>query len=314
MRIAIIGRTNILLETAKFLNESGFEIPLIITSSNSDYDNLQQDSFKNFAASINASYINTTNLTSKQVENKIVESKCEYAISMNWQTLIKKSTIELFNSGILNIHPGDLPRYRGNATVNWAILNNENQIGLTLHFMNEKLDEGPIVNKLFYKLDDKSYVGDVYDWIQKSCPSFVFESLKGLENKSIKIINQFEINTKPMRCYPRKPEDSQINWNNSNKDIFRLIRASSKPFLGAYSFLSPSNEKVIIWKAIEITYDFDYYAIPGQICYTDKNYPVISTQNGFIKILDAKIDDLSSENSLKMIASSMRNRLVQKYN
>tara|TARA_Y100000748_G_scaffold261889_1_gene230132 strand:- start:1403 stop:2335 length:933 start_codon:yes stop_codon:yes gene_type:complete len=310
MRVAIIGRTDILLETAQHLHKLGYTIPLVISSNQSDYDQLPKDSYKRFAKTIKANYINTTNLNNSEVKKQIKSSNCDYAVSMNWATLIKPSTLDLFSKGILNIHPGDLPQYRGNATVNWAILNEEKKIGLTVHLMNEKLDEGPIVKKEFFKLNKNTYVGDVYKWIKEICPILVHDSLSGIERNTITLSEQSKTGVEPIRCYPRKPEDSRINWNQSTKDILKLIRASSKPFLGAYSLLEPLNKKTTIWKALEVIPEQKYYAISGQVCYEENDFPIVATKNGLIKIIEAEIDKLSSKDSLKLITSSLRNRLT----
>tara|TARA_B100000676_G_C18075195_1_gene847125 strand:+ start:2431 stop:3363 length:933 start_codon:yes stop_codon:yes gene_type:complete len=309
MRVAIIGRTDILLKTAQHLHKSGYTIPLVITSTKSDYDELPNNAYQNFAKDINANYIDTKTLNTPTTKKKIKSSNCDYAVSMNWATLIKPETLNLFKKGILNIHPGDLPRYRGNATVNWAILNEEKQIGLTIHLMTEKLDEGPIVKKEYFNLKKNTYVGDVYEWIKEISPTLVNQSLIGLNSNKIKLSEQSKTGINPMRCFPRKPEDSHINWNQPSQTILKLIRASSKPFLGAYSILDPLNKKAVIWKAIATNTDYEYHAIPGQVCYAENGYPVIASKDGLIKIIDSNIDTLSSDASLKLITSSFRNRL-----
>ena len=90
---------------------------------------------------------------------------------------------------------------------------------------------------------------------------------------------------KGFRCYPRRPEDSKIDWSKDVQYIHRLIRASSKPYSGAYSYLD-GKYKVTIWKA-EIYKDNEKYcAIPGQISEISKDYFVVIAGNGKIKITD----------------------------
>ena len=110
--------------------------------------------------------------------------------------------------------------------------------------------------------------------------------------------------------YPRKPEDSRINWNKSVSDVHALVRASSQPFDGAYCFLE-NNVKCIIWKSEFKEVDFQFFAIPGQVCDLDNNYPLISCndQNAFLKIIKYELV-FENENSLNVKPfSSLRNRL-----
>ena len=68
---------------------------------------------------------------------------------------------------------------------------------------------------------------------------------------------------KGLRCFPRLPEDSQIDWNDNARNIGRLIRASSEPYNGAFSFLN--GEKIIIWKAAEFDYGEKFLAVAGHV-------------------------------------------------
>ena len=67
-----------------------------------------------------------------------------------------------------------LPKYKGNACPNWAILNFEKKIGLTIHSMSDDLDSGPIFCKIFKKIGSDTYIGDIYDWMDKKIPTLFF--------------------------------------------------------------------------------------------------------------------------------------------
>ena len=80
---------------------------------------------------------------------------------MNWLTMIAQSTLALFPWGVLNAHAGDLPRFRGNACPNWAILNGEPLVGLCIHEMIPELDAGPVLLRAHFPLSDDIYISDV---------------------------------------------------------------------------------------------------------------------------------------------------------
>ena len=81
-----------------------------------------------------------------------------------------------------------------------------------------------------------------------------------------------------LRCYPRLPEDSQLNWNESAENISRLIRASSEPYSGAYSFLN--GEKIIIWKASVFNNSEKFLALPGHVIGIQKESKAIQVACG----------------------------------
>ena len=115
-----------------------------------------------------------------------------------------------------------------------------------------------------------------------------------------------------MRAFPRKPEDSKINFNNDLNQVYRLIRASSKPFSGAYAFLTNTDTKVTIFKAEPCSLDYDFLAVDGQLMEKnniDKSF-VVAVNNKALKITDYSIDGKSLDSSFEIISQSMRNRLT----
>jgi len=120
VKVAIIGRSEILFNTIEMLLKNNFEVPIIITSKEApEYKKNSQD-FKKLANKIKARFI-YANKIEKYIE-EIREAKCEIGISFNYTNIISQDIIDLFPLGILNTHGGDLPKYRGNACQAWAII------------------------------------------------------------------------------------------------------------------------------------------------------------------------------------------------
>ena len=172
------------------------------------------------------------------------------------------SSCTSFEYGIINAHAGDLPRYRGNACPNWAIINNESNVGLCLHLMEaNSLDSGPILMKKYYKLTQHTYIGDIYEWMGTmilSCLvtlSIIFKIQKGLE------LQQQSLHPGDwLRCYPRRPEDSKIDWQR-DADYISFIRASSHPFQGAFTFLE-GQQRLTVWRADIFQHTGEFLACP----------------------------------------------------
>ena len=91
-------------------------------------------------------------------------------------------------------------------------------------------------------------INNVFEWLEERAPFLFLEVLSKLSKNPEYILEKQSKNpAKALRCYPRKPEDGEINWNNSASEILTLINASSEPFAGAYS--TYKNEKIVIWNA-----------------------------------------------------------------
>ena len=144
--------------------------------------------------------------------------------SINFINILPASFIEKFRFGIINAHAGDLPRYRGNACPNWAILNEESDC--TFHEMNEILDGGDLIRKKYFILKD-TYIGEVYEWTKWF--------LKGLSRGKNAYRRLYYKKKKENHCeHSRHPEDARLDFHESGT-IHKLIRAS-KPFLAPMHF------------------------------------------------------------------------------
>jgi len=147
MKVIAIGRTDILYNSIKMLTENGHEVPLIVTCEEAPGYTVGTNDFEQLAKKIGASFVKTEHINLNGNVQLIKEANADIAISVNWKNIIGQEVIDCFPHGIINAHSGDLPRYRGNAVTNWAIINGETEIALTLHLMTTDLDAGPIFSK-----------------------------------------------------------------------------------------------------------------------------------------------------------------------
>lgn len=310
MNIAIIGRTHILLSAAKHLREAGHKVKLIITAKEAPEYQASVLDYQKFAKKISAYFMETPKINEKikDISKVVKKHDIQIGLSMNYVNVISQEIIDLFPLGILNAHLGDLPKYRGNATINWAIINREPKLALCVHRMvGGELDSGDIITRAYKNIALDTKVTEFYLWMEEKTPILFEDALVKL-NKNPKYFLEKQ-SKKPsdiLRCYPRIPADSQIDWQKNNVDILALINASTEPFQGAYTFYD--DQKIIIWDA-ELYLDKEkYLAIPGQIAkidQTDSSIILICGQ-GKLKIKEIQIDNYRGAPSPKI--KSIRKR------
>lgn len=188
---------------------------------------------------------NKNNIPLKRVNDitglgkNIKESLPDVVVISSFNLIIPSKIIKL--TKFINVHHGDLPRYRGRANINWAIINGRREIGLTIHDVVEDLDSGNIYASYRIKIADNDTVKSVYEKFNKTIASDlakvvykVMNGYKGMPQKG-----------KPTYCCTRLPEDGYINWSESTKNITNLIRGLTHPYPGAFTFLD--NKKVYVW-------------------------------------------------------------------
>ena len=290
MRIAIIGRNEILYNLIKLLIKNGHNITCVISSKHAPEYLKTLDDFRDIANSLNIPFASGSKI--QEFREILINSKSDIALSMNYTGIIPEEIISIFKLGILNIHPGDLPRYRGNACLAWAILNNEKKVALCVHKMiGNELDSGDIITRSYMDLTPKTKIIDTWNWVSNESNVLVKEALQKLEeDPSYFLEKQSKNKSEILRCYPRIPEDGKIIWDKKADYILRLINASSKPYGGAFCFLNDT--KITIWDADICEENYNFCAVPGQVTLIDNEKMTVACGEGKLIIREVDVNGL----------------------
>ncbi len=272
MRFAALGRTEYLYDAILALHRAGHQAACVVTAPAApEYVRREQD-FEALASEMSCPFRVASHLHDQDVLDLL--RNAEVAVSVNWPSILSNTVLDLFLHGVLNIHAGDLPRYRGNACPNWAILQGEDAVTLSVHVMlPDELDCGRVLSQRSLALTDETYIADVNAWILSVAPEMFVEAVQGLERDP-----DFALKTaraddpEALRCYPRVPEDGYIDWTRPALDIHRLVRASSTPLPGAYTyaFLDGRLTKIHVLRAHPVEPGLgNDLAEPGQVLRND---------------------------------------------
>ncbi len=271
MRVLILGRSELLYDTALLL-AAKHDICGVITAPATPEAKRREDDFRSLADGAGCPYLLAGKL---DVSAVAMARACnaDVAVSVNWVSIISKEFIDTFPHGVLNAHCGDLPKYRGNAVINWAMLRGESQIDISVHTMTPGvLDMGDVYAQGAVALTESSTIGTVIEDIGGLIPHLFEEALDRLPTaqplKSFRDI----LEAPGFRCYPRLPGDGAIDWSRSVGEIDLLIRATTRPYPGAFTclMLDGSLRKLVVWKARIVTHVTDDVGIPGQIILNDR--------------------------------------------
>lgn len=305
MKIAVIGRSEILYDTALQLYDAGNQIVCILTAKEApEYTRTAAD-FRELADTWQIPFAQGGRIA--KYADFLRAAQADIAVSINYTGLVPQSVIDLFPLGILNAHGGDLPRYRGNACQAWAILNGEERIGLCIHKMiGGEMDSGDIIARDYLPIDHTTKVTRVWEWMSRRTPELMVEALQMFDaNPDFVLEQQSKDSKQALRCYPRKPEDGRIDWTKPAIDVLRLINASNKPYSGA--FCDFEVEKLIIWDAELVSDDEVFCAVPGQVTKINDSFVEVACGNQKLRLLlvEIKGNVVSPSN----LISSLRQRL-----
>ncbi len=205
---------------------------------------------------------------------------------------------------ILGFHYSLLPKYRGNAPLVWQIINGETKLGVSFFQLTDGIDEGALFDQREFNLALTETIADALEKANKLVQEMLTEFLNSLSIGQLQFKKQALI--PPSYCGIRKPEDGRINWNESAKNIHNFIRAQTRPYPGAFSFLS-DDRKVTIWSAIEE--EVKYFGVPGSVAKVNLDYVVVFCGEGAIRIQEIEVEGIKI-NHPNNILKSIKIRLM----
>lgn len=304
MKFAALGRTHWLRDAIRAAASRGHQPVLIGSAPPSPEYLCDENDFRKLALEFGCAYL-TGDINSAAAIEMMRHSGADVAISINWPKLMGAAAREIFPHGVINAHAGDLPRYRGNACPNWAILNGESRVVVTLHVMADELDAGPILLQRPCPILEDTYIADVYAFMTATIPEMYVEVLDGLASGSITPRPQ---RGEPLRCYPRRPEDGAINWTLPAVQLSRLVRASAEPFAGAFTVRNGA--RLTIWRARATAPPSAVLGVPGQVTAIDVSAGTIDvlTGDGILTVAEVQLEDGPRERAAGVIRST-RERL-----
>ena len=240
--IVFMGTPIFAVECLKKLVDQKFNILGVITSVDKKRGRGRKISFspvKEYALSKNIKIFQPPNLKSKEFINKIKKLNADLFVVVAFR-MLPKILIDLPKEGSINLHASLLPNYRGAAPINWVIINGENNTGVTTFFINEKIDEGNIIDTKKITISENETAGSLHDKLIISGSKLLIESIKKIFTKKIKVTQQ-KIGSNDKKAPKITKEFCQINLELKSTQLIRFIRGLS-PYPGARIF---QNNKII---------------------------------------------------------------------
>jgi len=191
-----------------------------------------------------------------ETDHKLIkDSNLDFIIVYGWRTLINPELNGFLKQGLVAAHHSLLPKYRGFAPVQWAIINGETQTGVTLFEINEgEVDSGKVIAQQKIPIQFEDYGCDVENKATKISIELFLKFFDNLKTNTLSFREQNE-NEATYTC-KRIPGDGKINWYQTSLQIYNVIRALADPYPGAFCFyedncyfivkarLGESNDKV----------------------------------------------------------------------
>lgn len=226
------------------------------------------ETLKLFAKTHNIPYIKAQNINSPEFLEQIKPFECDIFVSMSFNQIFKEPLISTPRLHTINCHAGKLPFYRGRNILNWALINDEKEFGISVHYVDSGIDTGDLILQRTYPINDKDDYSTLLHTAHTECAEVLFNALCLLHSGKAERIPQKSIHEIGFYCPARIKGDEWIEWHKTSREIFNFIRALNAPDLGAKT--RTNTQELRIFKAQEIKNAPHYVATPGCVVGVEK--------------------------------------------
>ncbi len=242
--------------------------------------------------------------------NQIKDLNPDVICVVAYGKILPKEILDIPRLGCINVHGSLLPKYRGAAPIQWAVLNGDKTTGVTTMYMDVGMDTGDMILKQEVDIGENETTGELWDRLSKIGGELLVETLKQIENRTAPRVKQSDdFSVAPML----NKEMAKIDWENKTaQEIKNLVRGLN-PIMGAYTFLNGS--KIKFWKVdVANSIDFDVDKIKslknGSVIVSDQKQGLfIKTKQGILSVLE-----IQGENAKRMsINDFLRGNKIEKF-
>lgn len=217
----------------KALLDAGIQIELVVTHADDPHENVWFGSVAALCQERGIPYVQPEASDLLELLPQFKKIAPDYIFSFYYRYMITSDILATAGIAALNMHGSLLPKYRGRAPVNWAILHGETETGASLHIMEAKPDAGDIVGQVAVPIDPDEDATAVFAKVSNAAVEVMQAALPELLQGRVPRTPNVLANGSYFGG--RKPEDGRIHWNQSAKQVHDLIRAVAPPYPGAFT-------------------------------------------------------------------------------
>jgi methionyl-tRNA formyltransferase len=213
----------------------GVRVPLVVTHRDDPAENVWFESVEKLARLHDLEVATPENPNSPEFLQRLADISPDFLFSFYYRYMLSPAVLATAMRGAFNMHGSLLPKFRGRAPVNWAILRGESTTGATLHEMVEKPDAGRIVDQMAVPILPDDRAVDVFRKVTVAAELVLDRALPGVLDGMAPLHHQDLSQGGYFRG--RKSDDGRIDWTKGAKEIHDLVRAVAPPYPGAFTTL-----------------------------------------------------------------------------
>ncbi len=287
MRVIFMGTPDFAVGTLEALRQAGHEIVLAVTQPDKPKGrgkSMQFPPVKEAALSHGIPVYQPRRVREPECIEELRQYQAEIIVVVAFGQILPKEILEMPKYGCVNVHASLLPKYRGAAPIQWALIHGERVTGVTTMRMDEGLDTGDMILKEEVELAPDETGGSLFDRLAQTGAALCVRTLEAIKDgTAVYTPQEHEAATHTTMI---KKQLGQIDWNKPAQELECLIRGLN-PWPSAYTSLNGKTLK--IWKAAVETQDVQK-AKPGIVTAVEKDRITIQTGQGLLQLLEVQLE------------------------
>jgi len=244
-RILFFGYSEVGYECLSLLLERGDDVVALITHEDNPNEKIWFKTPAVAAREQGVAVFTPENVNTPEWRDRIAALQPDLILSVYYRHMIGTRILALPRLGAWNMHGSLLPKYRGRAPINWAVLHGERRIGMTLHRMVKAPDAGAMVDQEGVDIGPRDTAEQAFRKVLPCARKVLARQIDALLAGTAKETPQDE--AQATYFGGRKPEDGRIDWTRTSDQVFNLIRAVTDPYPGAFADVGPA--RLMVWWA-----------------------------------------------------------------
>lgn len=286
MKVIFMGTPDFAVGTLEALLESEHEVTAVVTQPDKPKGRgkaMQFTPIKEVAVTAGVPVYQPKRVREAEAVKQLADTDADVIVVVAFGQIIPKEILEMKKYGCINVHASLLPKYRGAAPIQWAVIDGEKESGVTTMQMDEGLDTGDMLLKCVVPVEEKETGGSLFDKLSEAGAGLLLKTLEGLEKGGLVAEKQGETTTAYAKML--KKDMGLIDWKQSAVQIERLIRGLN-PWPSAYTHLDGKTLK--IWQA-DVMED-ESGKEPGQVVALANDSLQVQTGKGILKIRELQLE------------------------
>ncbi len=290
LRIVYMGTPDFAVESLRRLVEGGYQVVGVVTMPDKPMGRhgsvLQPSPVKQYAVSQGLKVLQPVNLKDEAFVEELRALQADLQIVVAFR-MLPEVVWNMPPMGTFNLHASLLPQYRGAAPINWAIINGDQETGITTFFLKHEIDTGEIIQQVRIPIAETDDAEAVHDRLMELGGSLVVETVEAILSGSVKPMPQEELIStgEALRPAPKIFKDTcRIDWTKGVKQVYDFVRGLS-PYPAAWTELIGEDGRVQVMKIYQTEKEFAAHDLSiGTLCTDGKRWMKVAVADGYIQL------------------------------